>query len=72
MALLILSRYLIFTLIFLTKQPHRGNGGITPMSGRKKITVQIPQLPDNQTDKPLNIRRITVGFDESERKRAQK
>jgi protocatechuate 3,4-dioxygenase beta subunit len=38
---------------------------------QKKITVQIPQLPDNQTDKPLNIGRITIGFDESERKGAQ-
>ncbi|MDR1270149.1 MAG: hypothetical protein LBK82_11550 [Planctomycetaceae bacterium] len=35
---------------------------------RKKINVQIPQLPDDQTDKPLNIGSISIGFDESERK----
>jgi hypothetical protein len=39
---------------------------------KKKINVQIPQLPDDQTDKPLNLRGLMIGFDESERKGPQK
>jgi protocatechuate 3,4-dioxygenase beta subunit len=39
---------------------------------RKKITVLIPQLPDDQTDKPLNVPYITIGFEKSERKGPQK
>ncbi|MDR2705359.1 MAG: hypothetical protein LBC02_06240, partial [Planctomycetaceae bacterium] len=39
---------------------------------KKKINVQIPQLPENQTDTPLDIGSIIIGFDESERKGTQK
>ncbi|MDR2440598.1 MAG: hypothetical protein LBE12_14645 [Planctomycetaceae bacterium] len=39
---------------------------------RKKITVLIPQLPEDQTDRLLNIGHIVIGFDNSERKGPQK
>ncbi|MDR3198089.1 MAG: hypothetical protein LBU34_09505 [Planctomycetaceae bacterium] len=38
---------------------------------RKKVIVLIPQLPDDQTDKPLSISYIIIGFDKGERKGPQ-